>query len=154
MLKGAVKALIPKVELPRYFKIVSRPIQGGATEITATLHVKDQKTYSTKIPSQAPTLIDVVKAFPSLDMNKIPSGAQLALGFIVLPASWDLECMPLQKKEGFRVTLDIHKLSGGSKKWEREFEVTKMQLAELVDVLEWVKEANKVDRFGDGKSRP
>lgn len=146
--KGAAKALVPKVELPRYFRITSTPLPAGALRIEATLHSKDAKVYSSQIPTSSPTLLDVVKAFPSIDTSKFGSMAEKALGFVVLPSRWELECNPAQTKEGFRISLDVHQ-SSGTKHWEKEITVTKLQLAELVDVLDWVKEANKIDRHGD-----
>lgn len=147
MFKGAVKALMPKVELPRYFQISSKE-EGGKVRVEATINLKNPKVYSTTLPTAAPSLLDVIKAFPDVDTESLPPLAVTALGFVVLPTKWDLECRPAETlKEGFRLTLDLHRASG-TKRWEKEFEVTSMQLAELVDVLDWVREANKIDRHG------
>jgi hypothetical protein len=110
--------------------------------LEAVLHVKGGKAFSTTIPNSSPTLLDVIQAFPSVDISEMNSMVRGAMAMMLLPTSWVLECSPCEK--GFRLTLDIHP----GKHWEKEFEVTSMQLAEMVDILDWVKEANKIDRAG------
>jgi hypothetical protein len=145
-LKGAVKALIPKIELPRYFRITSTP-GSNETTIVCTVNVQGApKEFKGKAGS-APVLLDIVQAFPKLDMEKIPPLIRTGLGMVPLPTDWVLECQPAKKKEGFLLTLDIKQRSGATKHYEKELEVTTVMLAEFLDVLEWVKEANKIDRF-------
>lgn len=145
-LKGAIKALVPKIDLPRYFRITSTP-GTNETIIVCTVNIQGKPKEFAGKAGPTPVLLDVVQAFPSLDIEKIPSLIRSGLGLIPLPTNWVLECQPAKTKEGFRITLDV---TGKDKKvqhYEKELEVTTVQLAEFLDVLEWVKEANKVDRF-------
>lgn len=145
--KGAMKALVPKIELPKYFKITSSVVEGGATQIEAKFL---DKHYVKTVPTSAPTVIDVLRAFPDLNLSKVPKAGLAALEYVILPSRWDLECNPAQTKEGFRITLDIHQ-SSGTKHWEKELQVTAVQLAEFVDVLDWVKQANRMEKSNENR---
>lgn len=142
---AAVKALIPKIELPKYFKITSAPLADKTVRIEATLNAKGGLSYVAIVPTETPSMLDVIKAFPKVDTESFSPLVKGFLGLVSLPTRWELECTPRQGKEGFRLTLDVYQ-AGGAKHWEKEFEVTSMQLSEFVDIVGWVKEANKVGR--------
>lgn len=149
MLKGAIKSLVPYVELPSYFNISSTPVEGKGLRISVLANVEGSpKTYTAEIPHARPTLLDVVGAFPKIDLSNFNTMAKTILGTMKLPVHWVLECKGAPPpKEGFLITLDVYDMTP-NKHWEKVLPVSTMQLAELVEVLEWVKEANKMGRGG------
>lgn len=139
----AIAKFVPEIDLPRYFRIVSTPLK-DSTQVALLVNVKGQlKEIDSHLP-KAPTFYDVVTLFPAVDPDEIPKMVRTIGSAIDLPRSWTLECSP--DDGGFLLTLDVNK-EGTTKRWEKKIEVTVVQLKELLDVVEWVKEANRVDRF-------
>ncbi len=132
------------VDLPRYFRIISKPLK-DVTQVALLVNVKGTlKEIDRELP-KAPTLLDVVALFPSVDLDEFPAIARTIIGAVSLPRSWTLEFGPAEG--GFLLTLDIHK-GGTTKRWEKKLNVSAPQLKDLLDVVNWVKESNQVDRFG------
>lgn len=139
----AIAKFVPNIDLPRYFRIVSTPLR-DSTQVVLLVNVKGElQEFDSSLP-KAPSFYDVITLFPTVDPDDIPGMVRTIGSAINLPRSWKLECGPAEG--GFLLTLDIFK-NGTSKHWEKKIEVTTVQLKELLDVVEWVKEANQVDRF-------
>lgn len=145
MLKGAIKALIPKVELPRYFKITSI-IDGEGTALCLKANIEgDLKEFDRTLDTPEPRLADIVGLFPHIDMeNDIPKMVRSVIGAIPLPRVWTLECGPADG--GVEFSLDVPQSDGRTRHWDKKLDVSSAQLADLVDVIDWVREASKVDR--------
>jgi hypothetical protein len=145
MLKGAVKALIPKVTLPRYFKITSTIHQEG-TALSLKANVDGElKEYDAKLTTPEPRLADILGLFPSIDLeNDVPKMVRGFVGAIPLPRVWTLECGPAEG--GVEFSLDIPQADGSIRHWAKKLEVSAAQLADLIDVIDWVRESNKIDR--------
>lgn len=135
-MKANIRALIPKIDLPGYFHVVSMPV-GGKTHIVLTLTIRDGLQPHTAIVDKTPpTLYDAVAAFPKVNVkNPLARGA---LASVRLPAEWVLECSPCQGKEGFRLSFD-----SGDLHWEKDLEVNTMRLGDLLELVEWVRAQQK-----------
>jgi len=146
---GIISRLIPPIDLPGFFRIESYS-GNNQTHLTVRWnldgnpgekhHVLDQSTA---------TLAAVVEAFPgteSIRSNPKYLIAKPIIGRVPLPPNWVLECGAAPgDQDGFLLTFDV-----GSQHFEKHLKVTKVQLAQLEDLIKWIGEANKIDRHGVG----
>lgn len=147
MLKAAAK-WIPDIPLPRFFCVRALPQPGtGKTKLALVANVQgERKEFSTTVPSEEPRLSDVLGLFPSIDVADMGGPMlQTALKTIRLPADWKLECTP--KTGGFTLALDIYRKGQEAYHQEKFVEVSEMQLRELIDIVDWAKDAYETTRL-------
>ncbi len=136
-----LQKFIPKIPLPSFFRLESKSAK-GSTSLSVKWNLDGTPGERVQnLDKGTATLLEVMEAFPGVE-DRIPMVARTILGNIPLPPNWILECGPAPKGvEGFLFTFDV-----GPTHWEKHLEVTKVQLNQLGDLIQWVSEANKIDR--------
>lgn len=140
---------IPPIDLPNFFRLQSYSA-GGQTSITVRWNVDGTpQERVTVLQKGTASLAEVVEAFPGAEHIKDNVSYKLArryVGGIPLPPDWTLECGAAPEGfEGFLLTFDV-----GPKHFEKHLPVTKVQLNQLEDLIKWIAEANKIDRYKAG----
>jgi hypothetical protein len=133
---------LPKTPLPGFFRLESTSHK-GATRLNIQWNLDGTPGEHTQhLDNGTSTLLQVMESFPGV-ADKIPLLARGAAGLIPLPPNWVLECGPAKPSgtEGFLLTFDV-----AHKHWEKHLAVSKLQLNQLGDLIQWVAEANKIDR--------
>ena len=130
----------PKIPLPGFFRLES-----VATNANTRLSVRwnldgEPGELAQDYDRDRVTLLEVVSSFPGVE-GKLNGLARTVARAVPLPQNWVLECGPAKGAEGFLLTFDM-----GTNNWEKHLEVSTVQLGQLGDLLQWIAEANKIDR--------
>ncbi len=140
-----ITALIPRVELPKWFSMTSSGENDTKLVLDARINDEDHRFENT-YEGATLTLIDVVELFPNVEKEDIPALVRLAGKHILLPRHFQLSALPAGDKEQ-EVELRLHLLEPAEPElWSKRFPASRLNLRDLGVLIDWAKKAMKYQR--------
>lgn len=140
------KDLIPKIDLPSYFKVTSMGLGPNQVAVRVTADVRQDKPFDSAKTFDKTNLVldDLVDLFP-IERSKVPKLARFFLVAIALPREFELAAAPVQGKKS-QIELSFELRGDSTKRWAQTFDTSNLNLNDLAILLDWVKEAKKYQR--------
>lgn len=137
-------ALIPHVELPRYFTVTSSAVSKTTTKlhVVAELVQGSQYTKEQTFPAAHLHLNDLVTLLP-IDQSQFGIVAKMFMASIPLP-----QVFVLSAKRGGVQNQIVLAFDAFERHWEHTFDTSHLNLTDLGCLLDWAKEAAKTSRHG------
>jgi len=143
--KKMLRAAVPEVELPQWFEVQSNRVDGKTT-LTLSATIGGQKQTIEKVLEQeAASVMDVISLWPSVE-GKVPGMARKVLAFLPVPSHCKITGAPRgdssATKEGARLSLQA-RVMGNDMNWHWDSTLDKLYMADLVEMVDWLKAIQK-----------